>query len=70
MGRRPQKLIKSNPERSGLKLRKLRKQQRLAPNLPDKLKLEKERKKLENERDAAWREYDGAAKEIEQSKDR
>jgi hypothetical protein len=43
---------------------------RLAPNLPEKLKLEKERKKLENERDAAWREYDGAAKEIEQSKDR
>ena len=38
--------------------------------MPEKLKLEKERKKLENERDTAWREYDGAAKEIEQSKDR
>jgi len=38
--------------------------------LPEKLKLEKERKKLENERDTAWCEYDGATKEIEQSKDR
>jgi len=40
------------------------------PNLPEKLKFEKERKKLENERDTAWREYDGAAKEIEHNKDR
>lgn len=51
-------------------IKDIKKQARLAPNLPEKLKLEKERKKLENERDAAWREYDGAAKEIEQSKDR
>lgn len=47
----------------------LKKQARLAPNLPEKLKYEKERKKLENERDDAWREYDGAAKEIEKNKD-
>jgi hypothetical protein len=51
-------------------IKEIKKVARLAPNLPEKLKLEKERKKLENERDAAWREYDGAAKEIEQSKDR
>jgi len=51
-------------------IKEVKKQSRLAPNLPEKLKLEKERKKLENERDTAWREYDGAAKEIEQSKDR
>lgn len=51
-------------------IKETKKQARLAPNLPDKLKLEKHRKKLENERDTAWREYDGAAKEIEQSKDR
>lgn len=47
----------------------LKKEARLAPNLPEKLKIEKERKRLESERDNAWREYDGAAKEIEQSKD-
>lgn len=51
-------------------IKETKKQARLAPNLPDKLKLEKHRKKLENDRDTAWREYDGAAKEIEQSKDR
>lgn len=50
-------------------IKEVKKQARLAPNLPDKLKLEKERKKLEAERDTAWKEYDGAAKEIEQNKD-
>jgi ERCC4-related helicase len=50
-------------------IRSLKKQARLAPNLPEKLKLEKERKKLESERDLAWKEYDSAAKEIDQSKD-
>lgn len=50
-------------------IKEVKKQARLAPNLPDKLQLEKERKKLEAERDTAWKEYDGAAKEIEQNKD-
>jgi hypothetical protein len=50
-------------------IKETKKQARLAPNLPEKLKMEKDRKKLETERDTAWREYDGAAKEIEQSKD-
>jgi len=48
----------------------LKKQTRLAANLPEKLKLEKERKNLDSERDKAWREYDNAAREIEHSKDR
>jgi ERCC4-related helicase len=51
-------------------IKEIKKQARTAPNLPEKLKLEKERKKLENERDTAWREYDGAAKEIEINKDK
>ena len=51
-------------------IKDLKKQVRLAPNLPEKLKLEKERRKLETERDNAWRDYDGAAKEIELNKDR
>ncbi|MCK6600343.1 MAG: DEAD/DEAH box helicase [Bacteroidetes bacterium] len=50
-------------------IREIKKRARVAPNLPDKLALEKERKKLENERDEAWRDYDGAAKEIERQKD-
>ena len=51
-------------------IREIKKQARLAPNLPEKLKLEKERKRLEAERDIAWKEYDGAAKEIEANKDK
>jgi ABC-type phosphate transport system auxiliary subunit len=41
----------------------------LAPNLPEKLRLEKERRQLEGKRDEAWREYDQSAREIEKRKD-
>ncbi|WP_341838601.1 SNF2-related protein [Chitinophaga pollutisoli] len=51
-------------------IRALKKQARLAPNLPEKLKLEKARRTLEAKRDEAWKEYDGAAKEIDQTKDK
>ena len=53
-----------------MQIKELKKQARLAPNLPEKLKLEKERKKLDAERDSAWRDYDGAAKDIEINKDK
>ena len=46
-----------------------RKQARLAHNLPEKLKLEREKRQLETKRDEAWRAYDIAAKEIERRKD-
>jgi len=61
--------LKVNLKELDDQIKDFKKQARLAPNLPEKLKLEKERKKLETERDTAWRDYDGAAKEIEQSKD-
>ncbi|HSH65157.1 MAG TPA: SNF2-related protein [Bacteroidia bacterium] len=51
-------------------IKDIKKQIRLAPNLPEKLKLEKEKRKLETQRDEAWKEYDGAAKEIDRSKDK
>lgn len=51
-------------------IKELKRNARLAPNLPEKLKLEKERKKLESKRDEAWRDYDSAAKEIEILKDK
>ncbi len=50
-------------------IKELKKQARLAPNLPEKLQFEKERRKREAERDHAWKEYDTAAKEIEINKD-
>ena len=45
------------------------KQARLAPNLPEKLKLEREKRQLETKRDEAWRAYEVAAREIEHRKD-
>ncbi len=42
---------------------------RTAANLPDKLKLEREKRKLEAERDEAWKLYEQAAREIELKKD-
>jgi ERCC4-related helicase len=51
-------------------IKDLKKQARIAPNLPEKLKIERERQRIESDRDKAWREYDEAAKEIEQGKDR
>lgn len=50
-------------------IKELKKQARLAPNLPEKLHFEKERRKLEGKRDEAWKEYDNAAKEIDLKKD-
>jgi hypothetical protein len=66
-------------QRSSLKLslketdervKELKKQARSAGNLPDKLKLEKERRNLEARRDELWRAYDAAAKDIEVKKDK
>ena len=50
-------------------IKEIKRQARLAPNLPEKLKLEKEKRQLESKRDEAWREYDRAAREIESKKD-
>jgi len=51
------------------RVKDLKKQARLASNLPEKLKLEKERRQLETKRDAAWRTYEQEAKVIESKKD-
>jgi superfamily II DNA/RNA helicase len=47
----------------------LKKQARMAPNLPEKLALQKKIRSLDKKRDNAWREYDEAAREIERQKD-
>jgi hypothetical protein len=51
------------------RIKELKKLARLAPNLPEKLQLEKEKRQLESKRDEAWREYDSAARDIEKKKD-
>ena len=50
-------------------IKELKKLARLAPNLPEKLQREKERRQLEGKRNEAWREYDSAARDIEKKKD-
>lgn len=47
----------------------IKREARLAPNLPLKLKLERERRNIETNRDAAWKEYEEAARDIEKRKD-
>ena len=51
------------------RVKELKKQARLASNLPEKLKLEKERRQLETKRDTSWRAYEQEAKVIESKKD-
>jgi ERCC4-related helicase len=46
-----------------------RRNARLAPNLPEKLKLEREKRSLDSKRDEAWKQYEHAAKDIESRKD-
>lgn len=47
----------------------LKKQARNAPNLPEKIEVQKKIRNLDKKRDAAWRQYDEAAREIERQKD-
>jgi hypothetical protein len=50
-------------------LKIIKRQARLAANLPLKLKLERERRNLETNREEAWKDYEGAARDIEKKKD-
>ena len=47
----------------------LKKEARLAGNLPDKLAIQKKLRDIDKKRDAAWKEYDNEAKLIEKQKD-
>lgn len=47
----------------------LKKEARLAGNLPDKLAIQKRLRDVDKKRDAAWKEYDNEAKQIEKQKD-
>lgn len=51
------------------KIKGLKKEAKLAPNLPEKLKHQKEIKRLESRRDEEWMKFKEASKEIESKKD-
>src|SRR5262249_46941048 len=50
-------------------IKEARRLARMAPNLPEKLKLQRELRNLESKRDDAWREFDEAVRQIEKQKD-
>ena len=50
-------------------IKEARKSARMAPNLPEKLKQQRELRKLESKRDEAWREYDAAGRQIDRQKE-
>ena len=58
-------VLKEHDDRIG----ELKKEARTAPNLPEKLTLQKKIRDLDRKRDDAWRKYDQAAREIELQKD-
>jgi hypothetical protein len=51
------------------RIKEVKRSARTVANLPEKLKLERERKQLDTKRDEAWKEYELAAREIEAKKD-
>ncbi|GMU90913.1 MAG: DNA helicase [Chlorobiota bacterium] len=51
------------------RIKELKRNVKVAKNLPERLEIEKERKKLAIKRDEAWREYDASTEEIYRLKD-
>ena len=51
------------------RIKEVKRAARTAANLPEKLKLERERKQLDAKRDEAWKDYELAARQIEAKKD-
>jgi len=51
------------------RIKEIKRSARTVSNLPERLKLERERKQLETKRDDAWKEYELAARAIESKKD-
>jgi ERCC4-related helicase len=51
------------------RIKEMKREARVAPNLPAKLDLQKQLRQLEAKRNEAWREYDDASRNVEKSKD-
>ena len=50
-------------------IKQMKKDARLAPNLPTKLELQRKLRQLESKRNEAWKEFDEASREIDRQKD-
>lgn len=50
-------------------IKQMKKDARLAPNLPTKLELQRKLRQLENKRNEAWKDFDESSREIDRQKD-
>jgi hypothetical protein len=61
--------LKAELEEFDQEIKEVKKAARMAPNLPDKLELQRKLRMLETKRDDSWRAYDAASRDIDRQKD-
>jgi hypothetical protein len=61
--------LKAELDEFDQEIKEVKKAARMAPNLPDKLELQRKLRTLETKRDEAWRAYDAASRDIDRQKD-
>lgn len=61
--------LKSELQDLDERIKEYKKSARLAPNLPQKLELQRTLRGLETKRDEAWRDYDTASRDVDRQKD-
>jgi superfamily II DNA or RNA helicase len=61
--------LKADLEELDLSIKDAKKSARLAPNLPEKLDIQRSLRGLETKRDEAWRAYDTASRDVDRQKD-
>jgi len=61
--------LKAELDELDQQIKDAKKAARLAPNLPEKLELQRKLRGIETKRDEAWRNYDTASREIDRQKD-
>jgi len=61
--------LKAELEELDQEIKETKKSARMAPNLPEKLELQRKLRGLETKRDEAWRAYDTASRDVDWQKD-
>ena len=61
--------LKADLEELDQSIKDAKKSARLAPNLPEKLEIQRTLRGLETKRDEAWRAYDSASRDVDKQKD-
>lgn len=61
--------LKAELEELDQEIKETKKLARMAPNLPEKLELQRDLRGLETKRDEAWRAYDAGSRDIDRQKD-